>query len=245
MKHDYSLAHLTVLSLTPPHVVEVAARAGYRYVGLRTTKVTPTEDLVDLTSDKAALRKTKAALAATGIEVNDMELFRMDPHTEPESYIPALEVTAELGAKNIIAQAPDPDRARVIDRFGRLCDLAKPYGVFVSLEFPHWTETGEFRRRRRGRAGGRAQQRRHPCRHAAHGSLEFERRRPRALPARMVPLRPPLRRAEGMGAHAPGAIHTARDEIACSPAKAASTSAAFSRGCRKTSPTRWKSRARC
>ncbi len=142
MKHDYSLAHLTVLSLTPPHVVEVAARAGYRYVGLRTTKVTPTEDLVDLTTDKAVLRKTKAALAATGIEVNDMELFRMDPHIEPESYIPALEVTAELGATNIIAQLPDPDRARAADRFARLCDLAKPYGVFVSLEFPHWTQTG-------------------------------------------------------------------------------------------------------
>ena len=45
MRHDYSLAHLTVLSLTPPQVVEVAARAGYRYVGLRLTRVTPTEPL--------------------------------------------------------------------------------------------------------------------------------------------------------------------------------------------------------
>ena len=32
MKHDYSLAHLTVLSLTPPEVIAVAARCGYRYV---------------------------------------------------------------------------------------------------------------------------------------------------------------------------------------------------------------------
>lgn len=142
MKHDYSLAHLTVLSLTPPQMIEVAARSGYRYVGLRVTKVTPTEELVDLVADREALRKTKAALAATGVEVNDVELFRMDPKTEPESYIPALEVTAELGAKNIIAQLPDPDYARKLDRFGRLCDLAKPLGVFVSLEFPHWTETG-------------------------------------------------------------------------------------------------------
>ena len=136
MKHDYSLAHLTVLSLTPPQVVEVAARAGYRYVGLRTTKVTPTEDIVDLTADKAALRKTKAALAATGIEVNDIELFRMDPHIEPESYVPALEVTAELGATNIIAQLPDPDRARATDRFARLCDLAKPYGISSASSSP-------------------------------------------------------------------------------------------------------------
>ncbi len=142
MRHDYSLAHLTVLSLTPPQVVEAAARAGYRYVGLRVTKVTPTDDIVDLISDKAAMRKTKAAVAATGVEVNDVELFRMDPDIAPESYIPALETTAELGAKNIIAQLPDPDRGRALDRFGRLCDLAKPLGIFVGLEFPHWTQTG-------------------------------------------------------------------------------------------------------
>lgn len=144
MKHDYSLAHLTVLSLTPPRVVEVAARAGYRYVGLRVTKVTPTDELVDLVNDKSAMRETKVALAATGVEVNDVELFRMDPQIEPESYIPALEVTAELGARNVIAQLPDPDRARAIDRFARLCDLAKPLGIFVSLEFPHWTQTGNL-----------------------------------------------------------------------------------------------------
>jgi len=41
MKHEYSLAHLTVLSLTPPQVVDAAARAGYQYVGLRMTRVTP------------------------------------------------------------------------------------------------------------------------------------------------------------------------------------------------------------
>ena len=48
MKHDYSLAHLTVLSLSPPQVVEVAARAGYRYASLRMTRVTAAEPLYDL-----------------------------------------------------------------------------------------------------------------------------------------------------------------------------------------------------
>src|SRR5207248_2060155 len=45
MKHDYSLAHLTVLSLSPPQVVDVAARAGYRYASLRMTRVTAAEPL--------------------------------------------------------------------------------------------------------------------------------------------------------------------------------------------------------
>ena len=212
MKHDYSLAHLTVLSLTPPQVVEVAARAGYRYVGLRTTKVTPREDIVDLTTDKAAMRKTKAALAATGIEVNDVELFRMDPHIEPESYVPALEVTAELGATNIIAQLPDPDRARAIDRFGRLCDLAKPYGIFVSLEFPHWTETGSLsaateivRAAKRGNAGILVDTL-HMDR--SNSSVEDLGRLPREW-FRFVHL---CDAAKEWAHTQPGAIHTARDE---------------------------------
>jgi hypothetical protein len=52
MRHDYSLAHLTVLSLTPPQVVDVAARSGYRYVGLRLTRVTPDEPLYDMAHDR-------------------------------------------------------------------------------------------------------------------------------------------------------------------------------------------------
>ncbi len=144
MKHDYSLAHLTVLSLTPPQVVDVAARTGYRYVGLRMTRVTPDEVLYDLARDRPLMRETKATLAATGVAVHDGELFRMDPKLEPDDFIPELEATAELGAQHIIAQLPDPDRERATARFARLCDLAKPLGIFVSLEFPHWTETGNL-----------------------------------------------------------------------------------------------------
>jgi sugar phosphate isomerase/epimerase len=144
MRHEYSLAHLTVLSLTPPQLVEVAARTGYDYVGVRMTRVTPDEVLYDLARDSALMRETKARLADTGIAVLDVELFRMDPSLDAEHFFPELEATAELGARHIIAQVPDPDRERATARFARLCDLAKPLDIFVSLEFPHWTETGNL-----------------------------------------------------------------------------------------------------
>jgi sugar phosphate isomerase/epimerase len=144
MKHDYSLAHLTVLSLTPPQLVDVAARTGYRYVGLRMTRVTPDEVLYDLARDRALMRQTRARLAETGLEVLDVELFRMDPKLEPNDFVAELEATAELGARHIIAQLPDPDRERATARFAKLCDLAKPLGISVILEFPHWTETGNL-----------------------------------------------------------------------------------------------------
>jgi sugar phosphate isomerase/epimerase len=142
--HVYSLAHLTVLSLPPPEVVDVAARAGYRYVSLRLTRVTPDEPLYDLAHDPLLMKETKARLRATGLKVLDVELFRMDPAHEPEGFIPELEATAELGARLVIAQLPDPDREQATARFARLCELARPLGIFVSLEFPHWTDTGNL-----------------------------------------------------------------------------------------------------
>src|SRR6266496_3318854 len=142
MKHDYSLAHLTVLSLTPPQMIDVAARTGYRYASLRITRVTSEEPLYDLAHDRALMKETKARLDDTGIDVLDVELFRMDPQRGAEDFDAELHATAELGASNIIAQLPDPDRERATERFARLCDLAKPLGIFVNLEFPHWTETG-------------------------------------------------------------------------------------------------------
>ncbi len=144
MKHDYSLAHLTVLSLAPPQVVDVAARTGYRYASLRMTRVTAAEVLYDLARDRALMKETKARLDDTGVDVLDVELFRMDPKHAPDDFAAELHATAELGATNIIAQLPDPDHERVTERFARLCDLAKPLGIFVNLEFPHWTETGNL-----------------------------------------------------------------------------------------------------
>jgi sugar phosphate isomerase/epimerase/4-hydroxyphenylpyruvate dioxygenase-like putative hemolysin len=144
-RHEYSLAHLTALSLSPPELVDAAADAGYRYVGLRLTRVTPQEPHYPLATDPALMRSTKVRLAATGIEVLDIELARISPDEDPGDFERFLEAGAELGARHVIAQLPDPDRARKTDRFARLCELARPLGLTVDLEFPSWTETPDLR----------------------------------------------------------------------------------------------------
>lgn len=144
MQHDYSLAHLTAITLPPKQLIDVAARTGYRHVGLRLSRVTPQEPLYPLITDRALMQATKAQLAATGVGVWDVELARMDPGNDARSYLPMLEAAAELGAHHVIAQLPDPNRVRATERFAALCDLAKPLGIFVSLEFPWWTETGNL-----------------------------------------------------------------------------------------------------
>lgn len=140
-RHDYSLAHLTALSLSPPELVDAAAASGYRYGGLRMTKVTAQEPHYPLTYDPALMRATKTHLAATGIEVLDVELARFTSGDSPRDYLRFLEAGAELGARHVITQLPDADFARKTDRFAELCQLAAPLGLTIDLEFPSWTET--------------------------------------------------------------------------------------------------------
>lgn len=146
MTREYSLAHLTVLNLEPPEMVDIAARTGYRYVGLRLNRVTPAEVLYPLITDRALMKETKAHLADTGVGVWDVECARMGPDTEPESLVGLLEAGAELGALHVLTQLPDPEFDRATDHFGRLCDLAKPLGLGVDLEFVTWTETPDLTR---------------------------------------------------------------------------------------------------
>jgi sugar phosphate isomerase/epimerase len=144
MTYQFSLAHLSALSLPPPRLVEVAARAGYRYVGLRLNRVTPTEPLYALAEDRALMKETKARLADTGVAVLDVELARMGPDNDARSYLPILEAGAELGAAHVLTQLPDPDRARAAARFAALCELARPLGLGIDLEFISWTETPDL-----------------------------------------------------------------------------------------------------
>lgn len=141
MKHQYSLAHLTALALSPLELIKVAARTGYTYVGLRLNQVTPQDPLYPLIADRGLMQVTKQLLDDTGIKVWDVELARMDPMHSPEDYLPLLEAAAELGARHVLTQLPDPDRVRATERFARICDLAKPLGLGIDLEFPSWTET--------------------------------------------------------------------------------------------------------
>ena len=145
MAFEFSLAHLTVLQCSPPEMITIAARTGYQFVSLRMTAVTPHEKIYPLMTDRTLMKETKNHLADMGIRVHDIELVRLDPETEPESYRSFLEAGSEPGARAVIVQLPDPEKGRAIDRFARLCDLAQPFGLTVDLEFLPWTENKDLK----------------------------------------------------------------------------------------------------
>ena len=144
MTVKFSLAHLTVLGTTPLDLIQIAADAGYDYASIRMTSVAEGEYVTPVAGDPDMVRRVSKRLADTGLQVLDVELARLGPDDEPENYVGVLEAAAAIGARHLLGQLNDPDRARATERFGRLCDLALDFGLTVDLEFPSWSETGDL-----------------------------------------------------------------------------------------------------
>src|SRR6516164_5338360 len=120
-------------------MIAVASRTGYQTVGLRLIRVTETTPGYPLMDDKPMMRATKAAMAATGIGVLDIEFVRITPDFEVASLEPFLAAGAELGAKYLITSSYDSDLARLADRLAAISDLASQYELRATLEFFPWT----------------------------------------------------------------------------------------------------------
>ncbi len=144
MAHTFSLAHLTANLCSPQQLVEIAAGAGYDYVSFRLTPVTKTEKIHPLIHNRNLMKETLERLGDSKLDVLDVELVRMDPESGPEKYGDFLDAAAELGARAVICQLPDPEQERATEQFARLCDLALPYNLGIALEFVSWTYTPDL-----------------------------------------------------------------------------------------------------
>jgi sugar phosphate isomerase/epimerase len=135
VKHEFSLAHLTVMGCPPPEMIYVAARAGYDYVSLRTIFLgLPGEPNYGFAGNPGLLKQTRRALADTGLKLHDIELARVKDGVDPRTYVPEFEIGAELGARAVLSSIWSADRAVYLDKFAEICDLAKPFGLTVDLE---------------------------------------------------------------------------------------------------------------
>ncbi|MEH3086889.1 MAG: TIM barrel protein [Xylophilus ampelinus] len=134
------ISPLTHLELSPPGMVANAAAAGYDALGLRLVPATPQEPRHDSQGDTPLVRETAQRLRDTGLQVLDIEVFRLQPGTRVADCEAALEAGAILGARHVLAAPQDADTRRLGDRLGALCELAAGYGLMVDLEPTPWYE---------------------------------------------------------------------------------------------------------
>ena len=139
MKRPIGLAALTVLELPHEEQIIVAAQTGYSHVGLRLVPVAGQPFNHPL--DPPAIGKR---LADTGVEVLDVEVFRLTPQIRVEEFEPVMATAQRLHAIELLVHGADPDESRLIETFGRLCDLAAGYGLSANLEPMPWVDVSNL-----------------------------------------------------------------------------------------------------
>jgi sugar phosphate isomerase/epimerase len=134
VRRAIGLAALTVLELPPAEQVTAAAQAGYTHVGLRlipvANQVLPPFDV----------REVERGLADTGVEVLDVEVFRLEAETRVRDFEAVIATAARLCATQLLVHGADADEARLTQTFARLCDLAAGYGLTANLEPMPWVD---------------------------------------------------------------------------------------------------------
>ncbi|WP_039921083.1 sugar phosphate isomerase/epimerase family protein [Thauera phenylacetica] len=146
MTRIVSLAALTVLDLSPADMVSCAAATGYSHVGLRLNAATTDEAHYPMVGGTSLVREVRARLDDTGVKVIDIEILRLMPGTNVADFEAFMETGARLGAEHILIAGNDPDEARLIDSYGRTCDLAARFGMSANIEPMPWTDVPDVKR---------------------------------------------------------------------------------------------------
>ena len=129
-----SLAHLSELDVPPLELVELAARAGFASIGLRTSPASPggVEYPLRTASEQAEMRRR---LAANGVSVLEVEMVPLSGSTRIADYKSMLEVGAAISASRLTVAGDSADFSVVAEKLAEMAELAQPYGIAVDLEF--------------------------------------------------------------------------------------------------------------
>lgn len=129
-----SLAHLTVLDADPLTLIDAGAAGGFDAVGLRIIPPMPTEKIVEVIGNAPLQRDIKARLTATGLYILDVEAIWLLPEMNVEKLLPALDLSAELGARYMLVCGHDPDWSRMTANLATLGEAADARGRRLMLE---------------------------------------------------------------------------------------------------------------
>ena len=128
------LAHLSLLDHDPPSLVDVAAAAGFDFVGIRVRAVTAAETPFDISPGSDLLRATVQRLEDRGIRCADIEFVLLDGVVGPTDWQPVLESGAALGASTLTVSINDEDEGRVGDALAAMNAQAAAFGITLTIE---------------------------------------------------------------------------------------------------------------
>ncbi|MFZ2295738.1 MAG: TIM barrel protein [Polaromonas sp.] len=139
MPHLLSLAHLSLIELTPPELIDAAADAGFKAVNIRLAPVAPGESQHPMIGGTPMMRETLARMRDRDVSVHDVEIIRLRADTAVAPLEPLIAAAAELGARHMLVAGDSTDEGAIAERFAELCALGAAYKVGMGLEFMPWT----------------------------------------------------------------------------------------------------------
>lgn len=128
------LAQLSLLSATPPELVEHAAAAGFDFIGVRVRPVTPHETPFDLQPGSPLLTQTLSRMADTGVAVKDIEFLLLDGSDQRPAWLQMFEAGQALGADSLTVACGDPDLSRAQDTLAQMSEDGRAFGITPALE---------------------------------------------------------------------------------------------------------------
>ncbi|MBV8888971.1 MAG: sugar phosphate isomerase/epimerase [Alphaproteobacteria bacterium] len=131
--NELALAPTSLPEADPLEFIVAAAAAGYDGVGLRLVR-SPGLPFRPVLDDPPLVREIKRTLSGSGLRVLDILSFYLEPDTSVAAFEPALEASAEFGARYVLVMGADPDWDRQRDSLIRFHELASRFGLVCALE---------------------------------------------------------------------------------------------------------------
>jgi sugar phosphate isomerase/epimerase len=130
----FSLAHLSEIDVAPVELLEASRAAGISSIGVRLAPASPgglAYSLATATEQTAVRQKVEQ----TGVSVLYIELISLSATTRAVDHLAMMETGAAIGASRICVAGDSADIALMTDKFGVICEAARPFGLAVDLEF--------------------------------------------------------------------------------------------------------------
>jgi len=141
LRRPLSLHQLTALELTPVELIDLAAELECSHVGLFTCLPQARGVIFPCVATDEQEAAVKERLSATGVRVNNAEVFSLHAGSVAAQQEDALSRAARLGARmatvHVHEQSPEIARSLLRD----FCDLAAAQDLRVALEFTSFSAT--------------------------------------------------------------------------------------------------------
>jgi sugar phosphate isomerase/epimerase len=135
----FTLGYLT-LNSPPVETITAAAEGGFKSVGIRISGRRIFDPYTQVIGNPSMIKEIKYRIDDSGLRLSNVIGYYILPDVEWSYLQSVVETTAELGSKIIVAVNYIPIDAKLIDLFGRYCELAGRYGIRVAVEFMIYSE---------------------------------------------------------------------------------------------------------